>query len=148
MTAQTQRKLRLFHHYIGVFLAPAILLFAFSGAFQTFRLNEESGWGGTPPGWMVWLADVHKDQAIHKPQPQDKAQEAGPPRVADPAKDAARATRKNAASPLKVFVGLMGIGLIISTLLGVFIALNNRAMRRVSIVMLVAGTALPLLLLG
>jgi hypothetical protein len=37
--------------------------------------------------------------------------------------------------------------LIVSTLLGVTIALNNRATRRVSILMLIAGAVLPCVLL-
>jgi len=44
-------------------------------------------------------------------------------------------------------VVVLALGLITSTLLGITIALNNRAMRRTSIVMLIAGTVLPLLLL-
>ena len=69
MKASTQRTLRQYHHYIGVFLAPAILLFAISGALQTFRLTEAKGYGGPPPNWMVWLAAVHKDQAPPREKP-------------------------------------------------------------------------------
>ncbi len=61
MKAQTMRQLRRIHHYIGVFFKPAILLFALSGALQTFRLQEEKGYGGTPQTWIVWMASVHKD---------------------------------------------------------------------------------------
>jgi hypothetical protein len=46
-----------------------------------------------------------------------------------------------------VFVGLMGIGLIASSLLGVAIALSIWSMRRVSLVMLALGTLLPMALL-
>lgn len=44
-----------------MFFAPAIFLFALSGALQTFRLQEAKGYGGQPPGWIVWMASVHKD---------------------------------------------------------------------------------------
>lgn len=148
MKATTQRTLRQYHHYIGVFLAPAILLFAVSGMVQTFRLNEEKGWGGTPPNWMVWIAAFHKDQTPPQPKP---AKPKAPPVVADhhdhDATPAAGAPAKPPSPlPLKIFVILMGLGLITSTLLGVIIALNNRAMRRVSTIMLFAGTILPLTL--
>jgi hypothetical protein len=48
---------------------------------------------------------------------------------------------------LKIFVVLLGIALIASTLLGILIALNTRPARRVGIIMLVAGTVLPIVLL-
>ena len=34
------RYVRLTHLYLGVFIAPAILFFAFTGALQTFSLHE------------------------------------------------------------------------------------------------------------
>jgi len=162
MKASTQQTLRQYHHYIGVFFAPALLLFAFSGALQTFRLPEPKGYGGTPPEWMVWLAAVHKDQA----PPHEKPGGAKPAVVADhhdaddadhhdadhhdeaaPAATAPAPAKRPSPLPLKIFVVLMALGLITSTLLGVTIALNNRATRRVSIVMLVAGAVLPCVLL-
>ncbi len=156
MKAQTQRALRKYHHYIGVFLAPAILLFSISGALQTFRLNEEKGWGGTPPTWMVWVAAVHKDQAPPRekraaPKPAAPAPAAAGAddhdHDAPPAAKAPAPAKRPSPLPLKIFVVLMAIGLIVSTLLGVTIALNNRATRRVSILMLVAGAVLPCVLL-
>jgi hypothetical protein len=156
MKAQTQRAIRKYHHYIGVFLAPAILLFSISGALQTFRLNEEKGWGGTPPNWMIWVAAVHKDQAPPR-EKRGAPKPTVPVPVAASADDhdhdappAAKATalpKPPSPLPLKIFVVLMAIGLIVSTLLGVTIALNNRTTRRVSILMLAAGTVLPIVLL-
>jgi len=157
MKATTQRTLRQYHHYIGVFLAPAILLFAVSGVVQTFRLNEEKGWGGTPPTWMVWISSFHKDQTPPRDKPAKPAAQRAPAAPAahddadhhEHAEDmapAAPAAKRPSPLPLKIFVVLMALGLITSTLLGLTIALNNRAMRRVSIVMLAIGTALPLVL--
>ena len=161
MRPQTMRSLRQLHHYVGVFLAPAILFFAVSGAVQTFRLGEDKGWGGPPPGVLVWMTSVHKDQTLPRAEPPKPA----PPPKADAAKPNSPVATKPAADddhdhdhdhqaprgpsplPLKIFVVLLSLGLITSTLLGITIALNNRAMRRTSIVMLIAGTVLPLLLL-
>src|SRR3569623_308360 len=92
MKAQTQRTLRQYHHYIGVFLAPAILLFAVSGTVQTFRLNEEKGWGGTPPTWMVWSASFHKDQTPPRSKPANPAAQAAAPAAHDDAAHHAHAT--------------------------------------------------------
>jgi len=48
---------------------------------------------------------------------------------------------------MQVFVDFMSIGLIISSVFVIPIALNNRTTRRVSVLMLVIGTILPLLLM-
>jgi len=142
MKAKTQQALRRYHLYIGMFLAPAIIFFSLSGALQTFRLQEEKGWGGTPPTWIVWLASVHKDSRL--PQPKAEGDHARPA-----AKPAAKAPQKPKPSALsfKIFAVVMSIGLILSAVLGVVIALNNRATRRVSTIMLVAGVVVPILLL-
>lgn len=137
MKPATNRRLRQFHHYLGIFFAPAILLFAVSGALQTFRLNEVKG----APAWMGWIATVHKDQETPQPRPPRPPEER--PRTPRPAP----AAPKHDPIALKVFVAIMSIGLIASTVLGVAIALSIRSMRRVSLVMLVLGTLLPLALL-
>jgi hypothetical protein len=155
MRPQTLRSLRQLHHYVGVFFAPAILFFALSGAVQTFRLGEDKGWGGPPPAALVWITSVHKDQSLPHAKP---AKAAPRPDVAKPVAKAEDDDHHGddhhhegghgpSPLPLKIFVVLLALGLITSTLLGITIALTNRAMRRTSIVMLIAGTVLPLLLL-
>ena len=143
MKAATQRRLRQLHFYLGVFFAPMIFMFAFSGAFQTFRLNEPKGYGGTPPQWMVVLASVHKNQALPRARAAEHDEDKPKAKRADAGKDEV----KKPGFALKVFTGLLGIGLMISTLLGVWIALASRAMRSGAIVMLIAGTAVPIWML-
>jgi hypothetical protein len=145
--AATMRKIRLFHQYMGLFFAPMILLFALSGALQTFRLQEAHEPNApAPPGWIVWLASVHKDQSLPRAEPErDHApapREAPKPRPLRPS-----ATPRPSPLPLKIFVTILSIGLIISTVLGIAIALNNRTIRRLSVILLASGTILPLLLL-
>jgi hypothetical protein len=146
------QKIRRYHHYLGVFFAPAIFLFALSGALQTYRLQEEKGYGGTPPGWIVWLASVHKDsrlpkaEAAHAEDHHHDGDEAKPAAAA-PKPAPAPGTKAPFTLPMKIFATLMAIGLMLLALLGVTIALNNRATRRVSIAMLAAGALLPLALL-
>jgi len=157
MKAQTQRSLRQYHHYIGVFFAPMILFFAFTGALQTFSLHEAKGYdGGTPPSWIVWLASVHKDQGPpHKKAAAAPAKAAAAPAVhddhddhaTDDHHDGAPAAKRPSPLPLKIFILLMAIGLSLSSLLGITIALTNRATRRVSVMMLLAGAVLPCVLL-
>jgi hypothetical protein len=54
---------RLTHLYIGVFISPALLFFAFTGALQTFSLHETTrGSSYKPPAWAVTLGR-------HRPRP-------------------------------------------------------------------------------
>ena len=150
MNAQTMRRIRQLHLYIGVFFLPAILFFAISGGLQAFRLQQASGWDGAPPpAWMAWMGSVHIDQTVPRAEPPKEPAAAKPP--ADPAKEAAkaaeRAARQRAALPMKIFTSMLGAALALSTLLGAAIALNSRATRRTSLWMLLAGTAVPLALL-
>lgn len=145
MKAQTQRQLRQLHHYLGVFFAPAIIFFALTGAFQVFRLQEDKGWAkiaaGAPPAVLVWGAAIHRDSGPPKVKP------ARPPEAKGAAaRPAAPMTPQKSKLPLQVFTVVMSLGLVFSSLLGIVIALNNRHMRRGSIVMLIAGSILPILL--
>lgn len=144
------RRLRQLHLYLGVFFAPAIMFFAFSGALQTFSLHE-GGHGSTyePPVWIVTIASIHKDQRL----PRAKAEHRDP-EPAHAAK-AGRETEQRVHSepsgpsplPLKIFVLCLAVGLILSALLGITIALRNKATRQISLIMLALGTGLPVLLL-
>ena len=137
MKASTQRSLRLYHHYIGVFLAPAILFFAFSGLIQVIGLQDQRN--PAPPAWISYISGIHKDQAPPKPHPK---QPAGAPN------NAGHDEHQHAAfAPLKIFAMLTAIGLFVTTLIGLTIALTNRKLRPVSWVMLALGIAVPVALL-
>ena len=144
MRPQTVRKLRQLHLYTGVFFAPAILFFAVSGGLQTFRLQQSSGWGGAAaPQWIAWMASIHTDQAKFVAKP-----ESGKPKPpVDPAKAGARAAHQQAVLPMKIFTVMVATALSLSALLGAVIALSMRGTRRVSALMLLAGSVLPLVLL-
>jgi len=132
------RNLRRFHLYLGMLFAPAILFFAFSGMLQTFDFHEPEN---KPAPWLKIIAQIHKKQDLPKPR------KARPP-LGRPAKgETLPPAAAHSPFPLKVFTGLMSIGLMLSTLLGIWIALSMRASRAIAIVMLVAGTALPVALL-
>jgi len=141
MQAGTMRQIRQFHRYLGLFFTPAILFFAFSGMLQTFDFHEPQQ-GAAPPRWIAIIARIHKKQDLPKPRPPRAARagKSGESKVPPPA-------ATHSAFPLKVFVGLMSIGLILSSLLGSLIALNTRNTRRGAVVMLAIGTLLPIILL-
>jgi hypothetical protein len=148
--AQTMKQVRRVHHYIGVFFTPAILLFALSGALQTFRLQEEKGYGGTPPTWITWMASVHKDSSMPRARSTEHEEERPAAEMTERVRSTTNVAPAKAAPsrlPMQIFVALLSIGLIVSALLGTVIALNNKTTRRISILMLAAGTILPLLLM-
>lgn len=145
MKPNTLMTLRRYHLYIGVFFAPMVLLFCISGGLQTFRLQEEKGYGGTPPGWIVWLASIHKDQR----QPSTKSKSIPAPAASKPAapKPAGDAVKRPNTLPLKILVVLMSIGLALSTITGLVVALANKRTRRTYLAILLAGAVAPIALL-
>ena len=145
--------LRLIHLYLGVFIAPALLFFAFTGALQTFSLHETTrGSSYKPPAWAVTLAQIHKKQTpivpAKKTPPPDKA-------AADkPSKQESKADSKPAAAdapapkhnalPLKIFFLLVSIGLFISTLTGLYMSYKYIRNRKLITALLLAGIIIPI----
>jgi hypothetical protein len=152
MNATTLRRLRQLHNYLGVFFAPAIVFFAFSGLFQTLGLHENRGGGAyQPPAWIVTIASLHKDQRLPRPKPprpEAPIPDAEAPQShVPPALRAPMASKAPSPIPLKAFVLLVSVALMATTLVGVVIALTMRATRRLSLTLLALGTVLPPLLL-
>jgi hypothetical protein len=118
------KRIRQIHFYLGVFFAPLIILFALSGALQTFRLQESpKGSPYTPPAWIVKLADIHKDQrAEHEPG-------------------------RQRSIPLQWFVVIMSIGLVGTSILGIYMAFKYNREKRLIIGLMILGVALPIVLL-
>jgi hypothetical protein len=157
--------LRLIHLYIGVFIVPALLFFAFTGALQTFSLHETTrGSNYKPPAWAVTLAQIHKKQTpvvpIRKVPPPDKS-----PDKAVPAKSAENKQLSSPAAPsqtlpspdvsdpkphnpwpLKYFFLLVSIGLLTSTLSGLYMSYKYVRNRKLITSLLLAGIIVPVLL--
>jgi len=79
---------RLIHLYLGVFITPALLFFAFTGALQTFSLHETTrGSSYKPPAWAVVLSQIHKKQTtvvpVRKVPPPDRPAEKSADKLAD-----------------------------------------------------------------
>ncbi len=158
-SASTLKLLRQVHLYIGIFISPAILFFALTGALQTFNLHE-SGHGRenyTPPAWVVKLSRLHKDQTVVIPQrraPADKPAKAprpvsngaGPVTTAPPA-DAPKPSAQKSHLPMKIFFLLVSLGLFTSTLTGIYMAYKFNRRKLVVTGLLLAGIIVPLLLL-
>ncbi len=135
--------LRRFHLWVGMFIAPSVLFFAFTGSLQLFSLHEAHG-GYEPPAVIEALAKTHKDQvfAVDKP-------EAGEPGEAG-ADDGHRhhdEAPKATTLALKWFFLTVAAGLIVSTCLGLWMALVAGRDRRVAGLLLLAGAVVPVALL-
>lgn len=158
------RFLRTIHLYLGLFISPALLFFAFTGAMQTFNLHE-SGHGSDyqPPRWIMGLAQLHKKQTLvmppRKPRPsgadavEEPKRRSGGPEAHDGGEPhAAKApgatgSKPDGHLPMKVFFLMVSLGLFTSTLTGIYMAYRySRGVWTVSGI-LAAGVVVPLLLL-
>jgi hypothetical protein len=156
--------LRLIHLYIGIFIAPALLFFAFTGVLQTFSLHETTrGSNYKPPAWAVTLAQIHKKQTpvvpVRKVPPPDKStdkavpekpsenkQQSAPAAPSQPPSPDLNATKPHNAWPLKYFFLLVSIGLFTSTLSGLYMSYKFVRNRKLITSLLLAGTIVPVLL--
>ncbi len=166
------RTLRFIHLYLGVFVAPALIFFAFTGALQTFGLHESSrGSTYTPPRWAVVLAQIHKKQIAvipeRKPTPNRPAIGKVLPMSVEgaaPAYSAGNAAERPVSAfaatpsipapqlkhhplPLKIFFLLVCILLVTSTLTGIAMAYKYRRGSLVIAGLLLAGIVIPLVLI-
>lgn len=159
-SAQTLKLLRKVHLYFGLFIAPALLFFAFTGAVQTLSLHESAGSTYTPPAWLARLGQLHKNQNIALPQkkaPRPEAPAAGAsdhpqfsaaPAVTRPAPPPVTlATKQKRHLPEKLFFLAVSMGLFVSTLTGIYMAYRYERSRLLVTGILLAGIAIPLLLL-
>ena len=156
--------LRLIHLYTGVFIAPALLFFAFTGALQTFSLHETTRGGNyKPPAWAVMLGQIHKKQTpivpIRKPAPAEKPADKADPEKAHPSSSSIQlapveapkptgeaAPKSHSPLPLKCFFLLVSIGLFVSTLSGLYMSYKYIRNRRLITVMVLGGIIVPVLL--
>jgi hypothetical protein len=167
------QKVRLVHFYLGAFFAPLILFFAFSGVLQVFKLHEAyRDVPGSRGDWIAWFGQFHKEQAWIPPRvaparrgTPDAAPDSGP-RAAQKAEpdaapksgpDAPKAGPKGApadrerpaaSQPMKWLVAAMGVALMGTTALGLWIASGYRNRRRGLLIALAAGIVVPLLLMA
>lgn len=145
------------HLYLGVFIAPALIFFAITGALQTFSLHETTrGSDYKPPRWAVVLGQIHKKQTsivpVRRPPP--------PVATPAPATSSPDETRKAASEatpttlpepirhplPLKIFFLIVSVGLFTSTLTGLYMSYTYTRNTRLITALLLAGTILPIAL--
>lgn len=138
---------RQWHVYISVFVAPSLLLFALTGALQTFRIPDEKA----APVLIQKLARVHKDEVFAlKPGRPKKPDGAGKAADANPAEAKAPEVKKAprpSTEVLKWFFSMVSVAIAITTLLGLWMALAYSREKLTIWMLLIAGTAAPVLIL-
>lgn len=139
------------HLYVGVFLAPAILFFAATGMLQVLSLHQSSP-GYTAPVLLQRLGALHKDQVFGAPRKADADADAKADRAAG---DAATKSGAPARKPrpigiarwmLKGFAEIVGAGLIVNTLLGLYMACRINRTPWVLGGLFAAGVLIPVIL--
>lgn len=152
---------RKWHLYLGTLFAPSIIFFAFTGSLQLFGLHEgHPGEAYQPPAWVQKLGSIHKDQTVsekHGPPPGFAREQGRSPQTGDARRpqqppqggrpnEGRKSNRLTLA--LKSFFLATAVGLIFSTLLGIYMAFKFNRSRALVWGMLLLGTAIPLALIA
>lgn len=146
--AATMMAARVWHAYAGAFFAPAILFFSITGAFQTFNLHKPQP-GYRPPAVLQALASMHKNQNLHVKSADDAAPKAGKHAKSAKADQAAPSPTPSAMVAqwtLKVFAALVSVGLVATTVLGLYMSWQTTR-RRAVLLWFAAGVVLPILVM-
>jgi hypothetical protein len=139
-------RVRQLHAYVGAFIAPSVIFFAFTGSLQLFSLHESHG-AYAPPPVVEMLGRIHKDQVTHgKPGAAAAAHHHDADHGADHHDHPAALPWSVMA--LKWLFLSVAVGLIGSTLLGLWMSLTLGRHKGLILGLLVAGAALPALLLA
>ena len=164
------------HLYFGVFITPALIFFAFTGFVQTFSWHETTrGSSYKPPAILAKLGQLHKKQTLvlpnRRPSPPPDApaspntQQPGTPgnRRDDASRPAANVPQQDSSPrrpddgrpapgkkqnllPMKLFFGLVSIGLFISCITGLYMSYKFIRNKPLITATLVAGIVIPVLL--
>jgi hypothetical protein len=137
---------RMWHSYAGAFFAPAILFFSITGALQTFNLHKPMP-RYQPPVVLQALASMHKNQNLHVKTADDPAPRKGKRARVDKAEEASLQLSSVVAQwTLKVLAALVSVGLVATTVLGLYMSWQT-SRRRGVMLWFTAGSVLPVLIM-
>jgi hypothetical protein len=132
------------HVYVSVFVAPSLLFFGVTGALQTFRIPDQK----TAPVLIQKLARVHKDDVFSLKPPWPKHAEAGGDHDKAAAPKPPEAEPEASAERLKWFFAAVSIGVALTTMFGLWMALTHSRRKLIVWALLIAGAAAPVLILA
>ncbi len=127
--------IRRLHTYLGALIAPSVLFFAATGALQLYHFHESHA-GYQAPVMLRSFSAIHKDQTYTPPP--EHPDDANRPQDADPLN----------TTVLKAFYRVVARGLIVSTLMGVWMAVRYGRRKRLIWALLVIGSILPVAILA
>jgi hypothetical protein len=138
------RWIRRVHMWLGVLFAPSILIFALSGLFQMYGLHDPAR---RPSALIVRMSQIHTRQTVSPPSasPTDVGRATTPEAVRSEIDCAAA---PEAAPAARIYFTAMAIALVVSTLLGLYMAFRPRRDRIAFGVLLAAGVIVPAVLLA
>jgi hypothetical protein len=150
------------HAYFSVFVSPTLLFFAFTGILQLYSLHEAHG-AYQPPGLIERLGRVHKDQTFSLERKHREATTAalsarvarGPAAAGegDWVKPLARSDHDDQGAPplktqaLKALFCAAAVMLVVSALLGVWMAVTQNRRKIVLLAVFLIGAAAPVAIL-
>ena len=115
------KSIRQLHLYLGCIFAPLLVVFALTGALQTYELHETPKNGAyVAPKWLQTAAYFHKHQVL---------------------------TKDSSPVATRVFIAAMSLSLGLTMILGVILAFKYSRSSAAVIGCLALGIALPLALL-
>jgi hypothetical protein len=137
--------LRQWHAYVGLFIAPSVLFFSLTGVIQIFSLHEAHG-SYRPALLLEKLSGVHRDQVFEKPHGHDAPDHDASGAAGQPPADE---DEKQSVSTyvMKWFFTIVSLGLIASTLIGIWMGTTQTRRKGLSWTLLIAGTVVPIGLL-
>ena len=146
--------IRQLHAYLSVFAAPTILFFAITGILQLYSLHEPHG-AYQPPAMIEKLGRVHKNQTYslgrkHRPSalktPIAGAEGDWVKPLATHGPDDRDAPPPKTQALKALFAGVAGM-LVVSSLLGVWMAVTQNRRKIVLVAVLLLGAAAPVAIL-
>jgi hypothetical protein len=137
------KTIKITHRYLGLFFAPAILFFSLSGSLLVLGWHQTSRDGNyVPARWIAEIAQIHKKQTIvlPNPKPQRPVGDAGNDRPV-PAKKVSKTPASKVV--LQCFVVVMSVALMVTTFLGIIMALLYGGDWRIVSVAVLLGILFP-----
>jgi hypothetical protein len=142
---------RLIHLYVGVFIAPAIVFFAFTGAIQTLSLHVSAKGGAyKPANWIIVLAQLHKRQTTELPPVKLQTPASSSPTIKPGASEKMSSSEKGLDRPahnslsLKIFFLVVSAGLLCSTITGLYMSYKYSRNKVLLAILFIAGIVVPI----
>jgi hypothetical protein len=151
MPVAVLKGVRLIHLYVGAFIAPAIVFFAFTGAIQTLSLHVSAKGGAyKPANWIIVLAQLHKRQTTELPPNKLQTPASFSPTVKPGALEKMSSSEKGLdrpahnSLPLKIFFLVVSAGLLCSTITGLYMSYKYSRNKVLLAILFIAGIVVPI----